>query len=441
MNVILPKIALRNLSRQKKRSLLLGGAIAFGIMIVTLINGFAGAFINNVSENFAYLMAGHVFIQGSEKSASGKRVSVIRDDSVIFQSVKNSNLVYNFATKASEVSATLVFEGKSIRQNLTGLDIQNSTFLKDRLVLKQGSWDAASQASAIILSEKIATKLNVLPGDRLTAQFQTATGQNNVADFTVAAISIDASIIGSVMTYANLDYLNLALGLADGEYMSLGFMLPSLKDAEAFSNSLYSSLHSTGIQLFERNTKDEAGAATPFQAMMRSQNNETWDGVKYRLYTIDDILSQAKQIVVALDTSSLIVLLVLFAIVMIGITNTFRMVMYERIREIGTMRAVGVQRREIRSLFLYEALFLALGGAVAGIVLAFIAMSILSLIDFGMDSPAFLIMKNGHLSFFLPPLRALANIAIISMLTLLAAYFPAKAAAKMTPAHALRTMK
>ena len=176
-------------------------------------------------------------------------------------------------------------------------------------------------------------------------------------------------------------------------------------------------------------------------AMMQSQNKETWEGVKYRVYTIDDILSQAKQIVVALDTSSFIVLIVLFAIVMIGITNTFRMVMYERIREIGTMRAIGVQRGEIRSLFLYEAFFLALGGAVAGIILALFSMNILSLIDFGMDSPAFLIMRNGHLSFFLPPLRALANIAIISLLTLLAAYFPAKAAARMEPATALRTMK
>jgi len=202
-----------------------------------------------------------------------------------------------------------------------------------------------------------------------------------------------------------------------------------------------SSMNGMGMQLFEQNKKDDSGTTTPFMAMMQSQNKETWEGVKYRVYTIDDILSQAKQIVVALDTSSFIVLILLFAIVMIGITNTFRMVMYERIREIGTMRAIGVQRGEIRSLFLYEAFFLALGGAVAGIVLALFSMNILSLIDFGMDSPAFLIMRNGHLSFFLPPLRALANIAIISLLTLLAAYFPAKAAARMEPATALRTMK
>lgn len=441
MNKILPKIALRNLSRQKKRSFLLGGAIAFGIMIVTLINGFAGAFIENVSENFAYLMAGHVFVQGSEKTESGRRLNVIRDDSSMFKAVEGISLPYSFATRSSEVTAMIVFEGRSIRQNLTGLDLTGSPFLKERLVLKQGSWEQASAPDALILSEKVAGKLNVLPGDRVTASFQTITGQNNVADFTVAAISVDASIIGSVMTYVNLGYLNDALGLGPGEYMSLGFMLPNLKDSAAFADALYKAMDASKMQLFERSAKDESGSATPFQALLRTQNKETWEGVKYRVFTIDDVLSQAKQIVLALDSASLIILLVLFAIVMIGITNTFRMVMYERIREIGTMRAVGVQRGEVRSLFLYEAFFLALGGAVSGIILALAAMGGLSLIDFGMESPAFLIMKNGHLSFFLPPFRALFNIGIISLLTILAAYFPAKSAAKMTPAEALRTMK
>ena len=441
MNIVIPRIAARNLTRQKKRSFLIGGAIAFGIMIVTLINGFAGAFIENVSENFAYLMAGHVFVQGAEKTESGKRISVIRDDSVIFSALKNAGVSYKFATKSSEVTATLVFAGKSIRQNLTGLDMANSPFLKERLMLKQGTWEAAQAPNALILSEKIAKKLNVLTGDSVTAQFQTVTGQYNIADFTIAAISADSSIIGSVMAYTNLPYLNDAIGLKTGEYMSLGFMLGNLKDSQEFSGKLYTSMNGMGLQLFEQSKKADNGAATPFQMLMRTQNQETWKGVKYRVYTIDDVLSQAKQIVVALDSSSMIVLLVLFAIVMIGITNTFRMVMYERIREIGTMRAIGVQRGEIKSLFLYEALFLALAGALAGIVLAFIAMNLLSLINFGMESPAFLIMKNGHLSFFLPPLRALGNITVIALLTLLAAYFPAKAAAKMQPANALRTMK
>ena len=69
------KLALRNLTRQKKRTFLLGGAVAFGIMIVTIINGFAGAFVQNVSENFANLEAGHIFVEGIEKSSSGRERS------------------------------------------------------------------------------------------------------------------------------------------------------------------------------------------------------------------------------------------------------------------------------------------------------------------------------------------------------------------------------
>lgn len=441
MNTFLPKIAFRNLSRQKKRSILLGSAIAFGIMIVTLINGFAGSFIRNVSENFAYLAAGHVFVAGSVKTDSGKVISVIEDDSAIMAAVENAGVKYSYLTRSSEVSASIHFEGKSIRQNLTGLELASANFLTDRLALVGGSWEAAKADDALIISQTIAQKLNVLPGDRVTAQFQTVTGQNNIADFTVAAITVDASIVGSVMAYVNLGYLNASLGLSPGQYMSLGFMLDNLEEAPDFSKRLYTAMSGMGLALFERSAPKENETATPFQMMMRSQREETWSGVKYRVYTIDDILAQARQIVVALDTSSLVVLLVLFAIVMIGITNTFRMVMYERIREIGTMRAIGVQQGEIRSLFLYEAFFLALGGAVAGILLALGAMSLLSLIDFGMDSPAFLIMKGGHLSFHLPLLRAVLNISIIAALTLLAALFPARAAARMEPASALRTTK
>ncbi len=441
MNMVLPRIAARNLLRQKKRTILLAGAIAFGIMIVTLINGFAGSFIQNVSENFAYLMGGHVFVSGSEYTPSGKRISVIRDDSVIMKALEDSGQKWASIAKTSQATASLIFEGKSVSQNLTGIDITHSEMLKERLVLVKGSWEDASQPDAIIISQSVANKLNVLPGDKVVAQLQTVTGQNNVGEFRVAAISVDSSIIGSRMTYVQLEYLNNLIGLGKGEYMSLGIMLDRLDLSDGFATSLYTSMKGNGIQLFDRNAKQESTSTTPFQAMISEQNSETWSGTKYRVYTIDDVLSQARQIVVALDTASVAILIVLFAIVMIGISNTFRMSMYERIREIGTMRAVGVQRGEIRAMFLYEALFLALAGAIAGIVLALVVMGILGLFSFDPQSAIFLILKRGHLSFYLPPLRAIGNIAIIAVLTLVAVYAPANAAAKLAPAEALRTVK
>jgi len=80
------RLAAKNLLRQKRRSILLGSAIAFGILFVTLINGFTGSFIKNVGENFSNLLAGHIFIDGVEKSETGKELYIIRDDSALMDS-------------------------------------------------------------------------------------------------------------------------------------------------------------------------------------------------------------------------------------------------------------------------------------------------------------------------------------------------------------------
>jgi len=433
-------IAFRNLSRQKKRSVLLGSAIAFGVMVVTLINGFAGAFSTNVAENFSNLMAGHIFISGVEKGAEDKEISVIRDDSVLTMAVESSNLPIKYVTRRSAFSGTLIFEGKKLRTNVDGAEFEKETFLKERLLLKAGSWDAMSNERSLILSEKIAARLNIGVGDRLLVQMETVSGQNNVGEFTLAGISYDAGIFGQMMSYAKLSYVNELIGLAPGEYQTMGIMLDGLKHAELSADKIYANLASQ-VQLFERGQKDENGDQTPFQALLRKQNKQSWDGVKYRMFTINEVLSQIKEIVAALDTTAAVILVVLFFIIMVGITNTFSMVMFERIGEIGTMRALGVQRRGVRTMFLYEAVFLALGGAVAGIILALVVMGGVSLINFGMDSPAFIIMKNGHLSFFLPPLKAVGNILVIALLTLIAVAGPALKAARLTPAEALRTQK
>ncbi|MDX9899419.1 MAG: ABC transporter permease [Spirochaetia bacterium] len=439
MNTI-ANIALRNLTRQKKRTILLGSAIAFGVMIVTLINGFAGSFTTNVSENFSNLMAGHIFISGTEKGANDKDISVIRDDRALTAAVEASGSPVKYVTRRSAFSGTLIFEGKKIPNSIDGANLEHETFLQERLLLKAGSWDSMKEKTSLILSEKIAKKLNVNVGDRILVQMETVTGQNNVGEFSLAGISYDAGIFGQMRSYANLSYVNELLGLKPGEYQTMGIMLDGLKHTEGSADAIFAGLEGS-VQLFERGVKDENGAETPFQALMRQQKKESWEGVRYRLVTINEMLSQIQQIVVALDSTAAVILVVLFIIIMVGITNTFSMVMFERIAEIGTMRALGVQRGGVRSMFLYEAVFLALGGAVAGILLALGAMGIISLFDFGMDSPAFIIMKNGHLSFFLPPAKAVLNIAIIALLTLIAVASPAAKAAKLTPAEALRTQK
>ena len=71
------KIAFRNTVRQKKRSYLLGGAIAFGFLIITLLNGFTSGLVVSVKENFSGIFGGHIFITGEEITERGSIVGKI----------------------------------------------------------------------------------------------------------------------------------------------------------------------------------------------------------------------------------------------------------------------------------------------------------------------------------------------------------------------------
>jgi putative ABC transport system permease protein len=432
------KLAIRNLTRQKKRTLLLAGAIAFGLMIVTVINGFVGAFKTNISENFANLVAGHIFVEGIEKSPTGKELTIMRDDAAIQEAVKQAGIPAKYVTKRSGFDGALVYAGKTAKVGVYGVDFANETYLPERLAFVSGGMQGMSAKDGFILSEPIAKKLGVEVGDRVLVQMKTYTGQQNVGEFAIAGITADPGILGSTSSYANKPYVNELLNLQPGDYQTFGLYLPSIEGMDKYGNALYESLR-TKAQVFSRDNKGQE--KNFIKAMMSQSKKETWTGTKYRVLTLNDYLQQVQQIVDVLNSVSLGILLVLFLIIMVGILNTFRIIIYERIREIGTMRSMGMQRGEVRSLFLWEATFLTLGGVVAGIALALLIMGGVSLWNFGLNSPLFIILKNGHMTFRLQLDKTLADILIVAALTLAAAYIPARSAARLDPAVALRSVK
>ena len=428
------RIAFRNLSRQKRRSFLLGGAIAFGILIITLVNSFTAGFVENVQENFSHFFAGHVFLYGYEKSPSGRLITVIRDDEVLIESIESlENLPIQYLSRRSSLDGTLIFEGESIRQEVVGVNWQEERFLADRLILTEGSMERVlSDPRALILNEKMAQRLNVEIGDTLLVQLQTVTGQQNVGEFILAATSKDTGFFSAVSAYAHRSHVNRLLNIAEDEYISLGLFLEDMLLMERAAQALTAALQDK-ISLVPRFSGPQG-----FQEQRNQLLEEQWEGTRFQLFTIGDFLEPLNQVASTLNTVGLVVVLILFVIIMVGVTNTFRMVIHERTREIGTMRSLGLQRGGVRGLFLLEALLLSLGGAVVGVIAASLVALVLSLINFGTDSQFFIILREGHLLFKVLPAQIAGNILIVGVLTLLAALFPAGRAAKMDPAHALR---
>jgi len=119
-----------------------------------------------------------------------------------------------------------------------------------------------------------------------------------------------------------------------------------------------------------------------------------------------------------------------------GIANTMIMSILERTREIGIMKAIGAEDREIKLIFFVEAAVIGLSGGIMGVLLAW-----------GIDAVAnrlayrFILKPQGasFVDFFsLPPYLSVGAILFALIVSILAALYPAIRAARVDPVRALR---
>ena len=437
------RIAFRNTGRQKKRTVLLAGAIAFGVLVVTLLNGFTGGVSRNITRTVTDLIGGHVYVSGTELTDSRLIVNVISDTagsgSSLQGAVDRVSAQTDMVNRRSRALATLIFGSKQTNQLLDGVDWDREPSFFPSLSLVDGDLPGPDERSALILPAAVAERLRAEVGDRVLARLGTVTGQQNVGEFVLAATVENSGLSGFSSGFVRLDYLGELIGTAAGEYQMLHLYLRDPRRSDQVAEVLRAQLP-TAPETDEEQDGGSGGEFFGFGGVNRlPDDEEPWEGTRYDVTTIDDIMAETSTLFRVLDAVSLSVFLILLTITMVGVVNTFRMVLLERIQEIGTMRAVGMQRGAVRSIFLMEATFIGLIGAAGGLALAAAAMLILGQVEFRTDSPLQFFLDDGRLTFAVPPLTMAANVAILIVLSLGAAAIPARRAARLDPAAALRS--
>jgi len=116
----------------------------------------------------------------------------------------------------------------------------------------------------------------------------------------------------------------------------------------------------------------------------------------------------------------------------IGIANTMMMSIYERTKEIGVMKVIGCSLKNIRQLFLIEAGFIGFLGGVAGNLLSALISGVINMFVSG-DSMGF----SGNIS-YIPVWLVMLSMAFAVLVGMLAGYFPAVRAMKLSPLAAIR---
>ena len=157
---------------------------------------------------------------------------------------------------------------------------------------------------------------------------------------------------------------------------------------------------------------------------------------KFEVQSIDAILKVADRIFSVITVMLSLVGGIALFVACVGITNTMIMAIYERTREIGTLKAMGASPSDIRQMFMIEAGLIGLFGGGVGIILSF-------LLGRGLNRAAIWYAAQRELPvpdrlFVITPQLALAALGFALLIGVLAGLYPANRAAKLDPLSALR---
>jgi putative ABC transport system permease protein len=153
-------------------------------------------------------------------------------------------------------------------------------------------------------------------------------------------------------------------------------------------------------------------------------------------FSIVDQLEQLRTVFLIMNSALGLLGGISLLVASFGIANTMIMSILERTREIGIMKAIGAEDREIKLIFFVEAGVIGLTGGVLGVLVAW-----------GIDGIAnrlaykFILKPQGasYIDFFaIPPYLWLGAILFAVLVSILAALYPAARAARIDPVKALR---
>ncbi len=352
----LARLALKNLTRYRRRTIITSFAIAGGLAIFVGMDSMLQSMADESYLNLAHYETGSAQIaaDGYWEEHEQRPLDLTVSDP--------ESIVRSLAEEDIDAAPRIVFRGElvvrydpfpedgSVRMDFVGVDPEREARalrVADHIV--EGQW-LESDGEQVLLGRWLADRLGAEVGYPITVLTRTRDGFHQIIDLEVAGIyetpnpQLDRSTAFLPIALAD-EYLEMD-GAATSVVLSLSGGIPT----EAALDEVRSAVDLSSLELLDFET---LGAE------------------------IAGISETQRRI-------SAVFLMLLALIAVVGIVNTMLMAVTERRREIGMMRAVGLRDREIRNVFAWEAAGIASIGAAGGIVLGALVVWYLSTVGLDM---------------------------------------------------------
>jgi len=405
------RIAIRNLMRYKRRTFLTASLITIGVVFVLVFIAISGSFRNMMVGQITDSFLGHIQIHKKGYVASidslpltmnlkanalktvENAIGDIPEIEAYSKRVKFGGMFSNFVE-----TTNVRLNGVYPEDEIMTVPLFPGRIMEGAKIITKGE---------ILIPELLAKGMKVKVGDMIVVVATNRDGSVNGKQFKVGGILESATGPGGRDGYIHIDDALEVLRMDKVEISEIALRLNDFTNLEEIHKKL-------SVILSKQLNKEGKPA---FEV-------HTWEK-----------LSPFYNIAKMIDIMTLSIKLMLIAIVLISIMNVMIMAVYERIREIGTIAAIGTLPEKILSMFVLEGfalgVFGALIGNIAGVSIVYILNIAKITFNFGRQT-----------GLILSPTVSPADIATISIIVILvsvlASLQPAFKASRMEPIEALR---
>ena len=426
------RIALRNVARNKRRSLLSGSAILVATLSVVLMFSVLSGMLGDLVATTLTYDSGHARVRHAEYAryetlspvhlavtgagALAARLQELPQVTGALPRVRFAGAIYREERNHGAFGLGLDFarEIAAARERLPQMSGNGAgaATLEEfarawQLAVHGGSLPRAGERE-LLISAALAEELGLAVGDKLTILTRTALLSTQAWTFTVSGVV--GYPIGGMrrLLLAPLDVVQrfLKLSASDGV---------------------------TEILLYT-GSEEEVPALT---AALAEELPEGDPGLAVQAWSETNPLFSMMQVATRIYD---LIALFFFLLATTVIVNTTMMVVFERMKEIGTIAALGMTGTQISRLFFLEALFIGMAAALAGVALG--CAIVLPLSQVGLDYSAAMEGVELNMSDVLyPRLSARSTLLVFCYsiaVTAVASWWPARKAARLHPVEALR---
>ena len=325
-------MAWRNVWRNRRRSVVTISAMTLALWVLVLYSGLLTGYLKDMEEDVLDFEVGDIQVFAADYLDNPSLYTYIRESEGVLANLDelgflaSPRLLAGGLAAAGELSAGVSFRGLDVERD--------ARITKVGQRVAEGSWLDSNDHRGVVLGRRLARSLEVEPGDELIVLSQAADG----------SLANDLFEVRGVL-----------LGVADGTDRTAVFMTSTaFRELLVFPRGA----HQVIVRRPVDRELDEVTAAV--RALAPDLTVRSW---RELMPTIASMLDSTQDLI-------FVIFFIVYIAVGILILNAMLMAVFERIRELGILKALGMGPGSILALILLETAVQLCVALVAGLVLA-----------------------------------------------------------------------